>query len=348
MSASNTNAIEDLKDFLAHNIAKSVEKLEKLTKEIAKDMQDMVKPMKDYIGKFENGASIYQAIDGNRTVQKIQIVSQIFSKRFSIADYVLELYITDDRTTFYAKIGSDIISGLTFAKTLESSKKIADYLINRTNIIPKGGHPVIIVIGGVAGLFMNKTLGDITDELIKNATDFIVNEIFINKGRNLKNPTESIKKFFQKYLNFPAQPRCPKGSIMPNGSCTPSVQEFFGKYFGVLSIHPYPKPSQAYIKALAKIKELESRLTFANSNHIQSDIEIDYIDEKDWQTYEEQQQILKKEKRLYKKALQNYEEKCKVNSQRLHLYVKILPLSRFIKMASQISSNKKNSIESIV
>lgn len=51
-------------------------------------MQDMVKPMKDYIGKFENGASIYQAIDGNRTVQKIQIVSQIFSKRFSITDYV--------------------------------------------------------------------------------------------------------------------------------------------------------------------------------------------------------------------------------------------------------------------
>lgn len=146
MSASNTNAIEDLRDFLAHNIAKSVEKLEKLTKEIAKDMQDMVKPMKDYIGKFENGASIYQAIDGNRTVQKIQIVSQIFSKRFSIADYVLELYITDDRTTFYAKIGSDIISGLTFAKTLESSKKIADYLINKTKIIPKGGHPVIIIL----------------------------------------------------------------------------------------------------------------------------------------------------------------------------------------------------------
>ena len=32
MSASNTNAIEDLKDFLAHNIAKSVEKLERQTK----------------------------------------------------------------------------------------------------------------------------------------------------------------------------------------------------------------------------------------------------------------------------------------------------------------------------
>lgn len=237
---------------------------------------------------------------------------------------------------------------MTFAKTLESSKKIADYLINRTNIIPKGGHPVIIIIGGIARLFTGKTFGNSIEEVAKSAVNFIANEIFINKGRNLKNPTESIKKFFQKYLNFPAQPRCPKGGIMPNGSCAPSTQELFGRYFGLLAIPPYPKPSQAYIKALARIKELESRLTFANSNHIQSDIEIDYIDEKDWQTYEEQQQILKKEKRLYKKALQNYEEKCKVNSQRLHLYVKILPLSRFIKMASQISSNKKNSIESIV
>ena len=348
MSASNTNAIEDLRDFLAHNIAKSVEKLEKLTKEIAKDMQNLVEFSKDGFGYTDNATSMFQAIDGNRTVQKIQIVSQIFSKRFSITDYVLELYITDDRTTFYAKIGNDIISGLTFAKTLESSKKIADYLINRTNIIPKGGHPVIIIIGGIAGLFTGKTLGDSIEEIAKSAVNFIANEIFINKGRNLKNPTESIKKFFQKYLNFPAQPRCPKGSIMPNGSCTPSVQEFFGKYFGVLSIPPYPKPSQAYIKALAQIKELESHFKIASGNHIQSDIAIDYIDEKDLELYAKQQQILKQEKYLYKKALQDYEETCKAKSKKLQIYLKILPLSRFIKMASQISSNKKNSIESIV
>lgn len=135
---------------------------------------------------------------------------------------------------------------------------------------------------------------------------------------------------------------------MPNGSCTPSVQEFFGKYFGVLSIPPYPKPSQAYIKALAQIKELESHFKIANGNHIQSDIAIDYIDEKDLELYAKQQQILKQEKYLYKKALQDYEETCKAKSKKLQIYLKILPLSRFIKMASQISSNKKNSIESIV
>ena len=88
MSASNTNAIEDLRDFLAHNIAKSVEKLEKLTKEIAKDMQNLVEFSKDGFGYTDNATSMFQAIDGNRTVQKIQIVSQIFSKRFSLTDYV--------------------------------------------------------------------------------------------------------------------------------------------------------------------------------------------------------------------------------------------------------------------
>lgn len=59
-----------------------------------------------------------------------------------------------------------------------------------------------------------------------------------------------------KHHNIPAQIICPKESIMPNGECTPSVQEAWEILFHSISLDTpiYPKKSILYKKALENKK----------------------------------------------------------------------------------------------
>ena len=213
---------------------------------------------------------------------------------------------------FYAKIGSDVISDLSFAEILATSQKIANYLINKIKLIPKGGHPLIIAIGGTVGFFVSEEMGDITEYFINGIADFIANDIIIDKGRKFKKFFKPIEDFLQQNFNLPAKPTCPKGSKMPDGRCAPSVQELWQGIFLLSST--YPKLSSSYKEALERIKELDSKFKLASSNHIQSDVEFDYFSQDDMQEYYKKQMIIASEEKNYKNELENYEKELEYKS----------------------------------
>ena len=335
MTANETTQEQNLNDFLQHNISNTIKELEakaedkeKSDKEVFKQSQEVIEGVKDVAGDVGNSVeTINQAGIFTENIKKIsthiQIILGDIGKPLSFTNYVLELYTTDDRMTFYAKIGNDIISGLTFAEILAASQKISDYLINKIKLIPKKGHPFIIIIGGVAGIVTGKSLGDMIEAFTNNIVDFIVDDIMIGKGKGIKF-FKPLENFLQRHFNFPAKPSCPKGSTMPDGSCAPSPQEFWYPLFSFLFLSPYPKPSQAHQEALAKTKELKSKITLASSPHIQSDVSNGYIDERDLQEYKEQQYVLQKEQRLYTQALQDYTQELAYKSSILNLYLERL------------------------
>ena len=335
MTANETTQEQNLNDFLQHNISNTIKELEakaedkeKSDKEVFKQSQEVIEGVKDVAGDVGNSVeTINQAGIFTENIKKIsthiQIILGDIGKPLSFTNYVLELYTTDDRMTFYAKIGNDIISGLTFAEILAASQKISDYLINKIKLIPKKGHPFIIIIGGVAGIVTGKSLGDMIEAFTNNIVDFIVDDIMIGKGKGIKF-FKPLENFLQRHFNFPAKPSCPKGSTMPNGSCAPSPQEFWYPLFSFLFLSPYPKPSQAHQEALAKTKELKSKITLASSPHIQSDVSNGYIDERDLQEYKEQQYVLQKEQRLYTQALQDYTQELAYKSSILNFYLERL------------------------
>ena len=335
MTANETTQEQNLNDFLQHNISNTIKELEakaedkeKSDKEVFKQSQEVIEGVKDVAGDVGNSVeTINQAGIFTENIKKIsthiQIILGDIGKPLSFTNYVLELYTTDDRMTFYAKIGNDIISGLTFAEILAASQKISDYLINKIKLIPKKGHPFIIIIGGVAGIVTGKSLGDMIEAFTNNIVDFIVDDIMIGKGKGIKF-FKPLENFLQRHFNFPAKPSCPKGSTMPDGSCAPSPQEFWYPLFSFLFLSPYPKPSQAHQEALAKTKELKSKITLASSPHIQSDVSSGYIDERDLQEYKEQQYVLQKEQRLYTQALQDYTQELAYKSSILNLYLERL------------------------
>ena len=335
MTANETTQEQNLNDFLQHNISNTIKELEakaedkeKSDKEVFKQSQEVIEGVKDVAGDVGNSVeTINQAGIFTENIKKIsthiQIILGDIGKPLSFTNYVLELYTTDDRMTFYAKIGNDIISGLTFAEILAASQKISDYLINKIKLIPKKGHPFIIIIGGVAGIVTGKSLGDMIEAFTNNIVDFIVDDIMIGKGKGIKF-FKPLENFLQRHFNFPAKPSCPKGSTMPDGSCAPSPQEFWYPLFSFLFLSPYPKPSQAHQEALAKTKELKSKITLASSPHIQSDVSSGYIDERDLQEYKEQQYVLQKEQRLYTQALQDYTQELAYKSSILNFYLERL------------------------
>ena len=335
MTANETTQEQNLNDFLQHNISNTIKELEakaedkeKSDKEVFKQSQEVIEGVKDVAGDVGNSVeTINQAGIFTENIKKIsthiQIILGDIGKPLSFTNYVLELYTTDDRMTFYAKIGNDIISGLTFAEILAASQKISDYLINKIKLIPKKGHPFIIIIGGVAGIVTGKSLGDMIEAFTNNIVDFIVDDIMIGKGKGIKF-FKPLENFLQRHFNFPAKPSCPKGSTMPDGSCAPSPQEFWYPLFSFLFLSPYPKPSQAHQEALAKTKELKSKITLASSPHIQSDVSNGYIDERDLQEYKEQQYVLQKEQRLYTQALQDYTQELAYKSSILNFYLERL------------------------
>lgn len=170
---------ESIKNFLEYHIGKLIQELqEKLKdKEKIKEIQDEIENKQNIVENFSNTFSTINAIKQHKVLQEIQIILGNTGKYLSFINYTLELYATDDRMTFYAKIGSDVISDLSFAEILATSQKIANYLINKIKLIPKGGHPLIIAIGGAVGFFVSEEVGDITEYFINGIADFIAYDI---------------------------------------------------------------------------------------------------------------------------------------------------------------------------
>lgn len=170
---------ESIKNFLEYHIGKLIQELqEKLKdKEKIKEIQDEIENKQNIVENFSNTFSTINAIKQHKVLQEIQIILGNTGKYLSFINYTLELYATDDRMTFYAKIGSDVISDLSFAEILATSQKIANYLIKKIKLIPKGGHPLIIAIGGAVGLFVSEEVGDITEYFINGIADFIAYDI---------------------------------------------------------------------------------------------------------------------------------------------------------------------------
>ncbi|EGD0126489.1 hypothetical protein GLN21_05390, partial [Campylobacter coli] len=285
------------------------------------EMQEMAGSAKEEVGKYNFANSVAQEalyyLGSNSPITSalqplthtIHIITSKLEKQLEIAEITLEYINTDDSITIVGKVAGNTINTWILTEGMYLSKVIAQEVVQ---VVTKGKTPIGIVIFSA---------GSIISFFFAGKAEEIFKDLYFNQGRDTFKPLEN---FLQRHFNFPAKPSCPKGSTMPNGSCAPSPQEFWYPLFSFLFLSPYPKPSQAHQEALAKTKELKSKITLASSPHIQSDVSNGYIDERDLQEYKEQQYVLQKEQRLYTQALQDYTQELAYKSSILNFYLERL------------------------
>ena len=283
------------------------------------EMQEVAGSAKEEVGKYNFANSVAQetlyylgssspiASALQPITHTIHIITSKLEKQLEIAEITLEYINTDDSITIVGKVAGNTINTWILTEGMYLSKVIAQEVVQ---VVTKGKTPIGIVIFS-AGSIISFFFADKAEEIFK--------DLYFNQGRDTFKPLEN---FLQRHFNFPAKPSCPKGSTMPDGSCVP--QEFWYPLFSFLFLSPYPKPSQAHQEALAKTKELKSKITLASSPHIQSDVSSGYIDERDLQEYKEQQYVLQKEQRLYTQALQDYTQELAYKSSILNFYLERL------------------------
>ena len=305
---------------MENNEQNVTETLENTINQGLQETQTIVEDTREKVGNVSTGASmlnmgseIFSDKSLISTLQPlthtIHIITSKLEKQLEIAEITLEYINTDDSITIVGKVAGNTINTWILTKGMYLSKVIAQEVVQ---VVTKGKTPIGIVIFSA---------GSIISFFFAGKAEEIFKDLYFNQGRDTFKPLEN---FLQRHFNFPAKPSCPKGSTMPNGSCAPSPQEFWYPLFSFLFLSPYPKPSQAHQEALAKTKELKSKITLASSPHIQSDVSNGYIDERDLQEYKEQQYVLQKEQRLYTQALQDYTQELAYKSSILNFYLERL------------------------
>ena len=305
---------------MENNEQNVTETLENAINQGLQEAQTIVEDTREKVGNVSTGASmlnmgseIFSDKSLISTLQPlthtIHIITSKLEKQLEIAEITLEYINTDDSITIVGKVAGNTINTWILTEGMYLSKVIAQEVVQ---VVTKGKTPIGIVIFSA---------GSIISFFFAGKAEEIFKDLYFNQGRDTFKPLEN---FLQRHFNFPAKPSCPKGSTMPDGSCAPSPQEFWYPLFSFLFLSPYPKPSQAHQEALAKTKELKSKITLASSPHIQSDVSNGYIDERDLQEYKEQQYVLQKEQRLYTQALQDYTQELAYKSSILNFYLERL------------------------
>ncbi|WP_181451038.1 hypothetical protein, partial [Helicobacter valdiviensis] len=279
--------------------------IEESIKEALREGQEAVESGREKIGEanilLQIGDGIANFFHNSPTkqniqpyIQKMQVFTDKVDNKLKIVEYTLEYINNGDITRVIIKLGKEILEDKILTKGLEVSKDIALIVMKS---VPRGRIPTGILIfagGSIISYYFSKELEDIAKFLSE-----VGKKTLIELERSIRNIFDN--------------PKCPKGSKTPEGSCSSSPNEFFGGLKGIslFFLAPFPSYSKEYKLALARKKELMDKTSMASNSY-------NFMDEeclKNIQDLKEQEQIINQEEQKYQLALKFYKEDNKIKNE---------------------------------